>query len=177
MKVKNDLTQKYSKPTIIIHWVSAILILILFPLGKYVEDLQPIDKLTPLKIHAILGIVVLILTLLRTYYFFKNPRPDHIKTGSKFNDKLAVWIHYSFYYLLFIITISGILAMIIIGYGNAIKANDISLIKPHENSLLIKTHGLMATIMMILFVLHVIGVVKHLIMTKENTLKRITFMK
>ena len=177
MNAKNDMTVKYSKGTIIIHWITALLILILFPLGKYIGGLESEDKLSPLGIHAALGIIVFVLTIIRAYFYFKHPRPPHLKTGYKFNDKLIVWIDNSFYYLIFLISILGILAMINIGYGNAIRTGDISLIKPHDESLLVEGHNLLATILMILFVLHVIGVIKHYILTKENTLRRITYLK
>ena len=169
----NDLTKKFSKGTIIIHWLTAILIISLFPLGKYMEGLNPSEKMGLIKIHAVLGIVVFVLTIIRSYLFFKSPRPKDLKTGSKFNDKLAVWIHNAFYFLLFGIAISGIATMILGGYGEALSQRNSDLIKSHEEIAPLKGHGVMALVMMILLVLHVIGVLKHYILTKENTLKRI----
>lgn len=169
----NDLTNKFSKGTIIIHWLTALLILTLFPLGKYMEGLEPSEKMGLIKIHAVLGIIVFVLTLIRSYLFFKSPRPDDLKTGSKFNDKLAVWIHNAFYFLLFGIAVSGIAVMAFGGYGDAISQGSSELIKPHEEIPPLKPHGILAFIMMVLLVLHVVGVIKHFILTKENTLKRI----
>ena len=177
MSTKNDLSLKYSKGTIYIHWISVILILILFPLGKYIAGLEYEDKLFPLRVHAILGIFLFVLTIVRVYFYFNYPKPPHIKTGSNFNDKLIVWIENSFYYLIFLISLLGVLAMVLLGYGNAVLNNDASLIKPHKESIWVESHNILATILMILFVLHVIGVIKHYIKTKENTLKRITFLK
>ena len=45
----NDLSKKYSRGTIMIHWLTAILILTLFPLGKDMEGLEPIDKMGLIK--------------------------------------------------------------------------------------------------------------------------------
>lgn len=172
-EIKNDLTKKFSKGTIWIHWLTAILILTLFPIGKYMSGLEPADKMGLVKIHAILGIVVFILTIIRTYFFFKKPRPEDLKTGSKFNDKLAVWIHNIFYFLLFGLAISGLATMIIGGYGEALKTGNLELIKPHNEIESLAPHGLMATIMIIILVMHVLGFIKHFILNKENTLKRI----
>jgi len=171
--IKNDLTQKYSKGTIAIHWITAIIILSLFPLGKYMEDLPASEKMGLMKIHAILGIVVFILTIIRSYLFFKTKRPAVIKTGSALNDKLAVWIHNSFYFLLIFISITGMATMFLGGYGDALQSDNFELIKNREEILPLKGHGISAFIMMILLVLHVFGVAKHYISTKENTLKRI----
>lgn len=172
-KIKNDLTKKYSKGTIVIHWITALLILTLFPLGKYMEGLHPEEKMGLIKIHAILGIIVLILTVVRSFLFFKRKRPADLKTGSKFNDKLAIWIHNIFYFILFAIAFSGISTMILGGYGEALQSNNFRLIKDRADIAPLKPHGIMALIMMLLLVMHVIGVIKHYIFTKENTLKRI----
>ncbi len=171
--IKNDLSKKFSKGTIAMHWITAILILILFPLGKYMEDLSVSEKMGLIKVHAILGIVVFILTIIRSYLFFKAPRPKDIKTGSKLNDKLAVWIHNLFYFLLFGLSLSGIATMILGGYGEALQSGNYELIKSHSEIPPLKGHSVLALIMMILLFLHVIGVIKHYVLTKENTLKRI----
>ena len=170
---QNDLTKKFSKRTRITHGLTAILILALFPMGKYMEGLEVSEKMGLIKIHAILGVLVLIFTIIRTVSFFKDERPADLKTGSKFNDKLAIWIHNIFYFLLFGIAISGLATMIIGGYGEAIKTGNIDLIKSENEIPPLKAHGIMATIMMILLVMHVVGFIKHLIIKKENTLKRI----
>ena len=71
MKTTNDLNQKYSTATIAIHWISSILILILFPLGKYTTGIQGEENLSLIQTHALLGLAVLILTLIRTWLFSK----------------------------------------------------------------------------------------------------------
>ena len=170
----NDLTKKYSKATIIIHWLSALLIIALFPLGKYMSGLEPEAKMGLIKIHAISGMLVLILTLVRTFVFFKHKRPEDIKTGSKFNDKLSIWIHNIFYFIIIGICVSGVATMILGGYGNALTANDSTLIMESSEIGPLKPHGLMALIMMLLLVMHIVGVIKHYVIKKENTLKRIS---
>lgn len=171
--MKNDLTKKFSKTTRVTHGLTAFLILALFPLGKYMEGLEVFEKMGLIKIHAILGIIVFVLTIFRTFSFFKAERPADIKTGSKFNDKLAVWIHNIFYFLLFGIAVSGIGTMILGGYGEALKTGDFEMIKNSSEIPPLKFHGIMAAIMMILLVMHIVGFLKHLLVKKESTLKRI----
>lgn len=173
--IQNDLTQKYSKRAIIIHWLTALLIFLLFPLGKFMSSMETAEKMGLIKIHVVLGIIVLILTIIRSWMFFKAPRPADLKTGSKFNDQLASWIHNAFYFLLFGIAFSGIATMIVGGYGDAISSENYELILNRSEIPPIKGHGIMAMILMVLFGMHVIGVAKHYILTKENTLKRIFF--
>lgn len=172
-KIQNNLNQKYSKGTIVIHWITALLIIALFPLGKYMSGLEPSEKMGLLKIHAILGVVVFILTLLRSYFFFKSERPDDLKTGSKFNDRLAIWIHNIFYFLLIGISLAGFAVMFLGGYIDALKTGNPDHLLSKEDLIPLKAHGLLATTMIVLLILHVFGVIKHYLLTKENTLKRI----
>lgn len=171
--MKNNLTKKFSKTTRVTHGITALLILMLFPMGKYMEGLEISEKMGLVKMHAVLGTLVLILTIIRTVSFFKHERPADLKTGSKFNDKLAVWIHNIFYFLLFGIAISGLATLILGNYGEALITGTIDMIKSHSEIPPLKPHGIMATIMMILLIMHVVGFIKHLIFKKENTLKRI----
>ncbi|WP_394747694.1 cytochrome b [Spongiimicrobium salis] len=170
---KNDLTKKFGSGTIITHWLTALLILILFPMGKYMADIAPNEKMGLLKIHAVLGILVFLMTIIRSWLFFKAPRPEDLKTGSRFNDILAVWIHHAFYFLLFGISISGIGAMILGGYGEALITDNPDLILNKDDVMPLQGHNIMSIIMMVLLVMHVIGVIKHYIITKENTIRRI----
>ena len=171
--MQNDLTKKFSITTRITHGLTALLILALFPLGKYMEGIEISEKMDLVKAHQILGILVFVLTIIRTVSFFKSERPADLKTGSKLNDNLAVWIHNIFYFLLFGVAISGLATMILGGYAEALKSGNIDLILSPMEIPSLKPHGIMATLMMILLALHVVGFIKHLVVKKENTLKRI----
>lgn len=176
LEVKNDLTQKYSKGVIAIHWITALLILILFPLGKYMAGLESAEKLWLIKIHGLLGILIFILTIVRSVLFFTTKRPKHLSTGSKFNDILAIGIQRTFYVLLLIIGISGIATLILGGYVNATTASPMSpeLILPRSEIIPLKIHNILAVIMIILIVMHIIGVVRFNIKNKVNVIKRIS---
>jgi len=169
----NDLNKKYSRGTRIVHWCTATLVLILFPLGKFMDGLAPADKMDLIQAHSAMGTVVLLLTLFRVYFFFKNERPERVNTGSKINNKLVIWIHNSFYFVLLGLALSGIGVMVVGGYGDALMNGSPELMKPHGQIPPLKAHGLFATIIMILLVFHVVGVMKHFILRRENMFKRI----
>ena len=59
--VKNDLNDKYSKGIIIIHWLSALLIISIFILGLSMDGLNVNNKIELLKPHAVLGLLLFIL--------------------------------------------------------------------------------------------------------------------
>jgi len=77
--IQNDLTKKFNKGTIAIHWLSALLVLALFPLGKYMSGISPSEKMGVIKIHAMLGIIIFLLTIVRSWLFFKSTSPRQFK--------------------------------------------------------------------------------------------------
>lgn len=88
--VKNNLSDKYSKGTIIIHWLSFLLIIALIPMGFIMEEMeQETAKLNLLRLHMIVGIIVFVLTLVCIWFFFRQKRPAKLETGNALHDKLT----------------------------------------------------------------------------------------
>ncbi|MEO9850644.1 MAG: cytochrome b/b6 domain-containing protein [Reichenbachiella sp.] len=173
---KNDLSQKYSQAVIAIHWISVILILVLFPLGKYMSGLDPEEKLWLIIIHGILGVLIFILTIIRSVLFFTTKRPEHLSTGSKFNDLIAITVQRSFYVLLLIIGVSGLASLLSGGYIKATTATPMlpELIRPRSEIVPLKIHNTLSVLMMFLAAMHIAGVVRFNIKHKTNVIKRIT---
>jgi cytochrome b561 len=176
MKKSNTSPQKYNRTVIVIHWVSVFLILILFPLGKYMAGLEAEEKGWLIKLHGILGILIFTLTMVRSVLFFTKQRPTHLNTGSKFNDLLAIGVQRSFYILLLVIGVSGIVTLVVGGYGEMIMSSPElpELILPRSEITSLKIHNILAVIMMILIVVHVVGVIRFNLKNKLNVLKRIS---
>lgn len=168
--IKNDLTQKFGRGIIWVHWLTVLLILIIVLSSLKIGGFEFVEKSTMTKIHILFGSLVFIFTITRSFLLFKSKQPDSLKTGSKFVDKLAVWNHYLFYVLLFAISATGIVIMFTGHYLEFLSSGNIDDIVKTSS---LKYHVLMAFLVILLLIMHVIGVVKHYIFTKENTLKRI----
>lgn len=165
---------KYNKESIFIHWLTAGLILVLFPLGNELEDADPSIRIALIAIHIVLGIVVLILSLFRSWQVMNRPQPAPLDTGSAINNALVKWVHRAFYFLLFAISISGIITVVAGQYHKAISKNDTSIISSTPGFPILEYHDMFSKILMLLLVMHVVGVIKHYLIKKENPLKRIT---
>ena len=63
--------------------------------------------------------------------------------------------------------------MILGSYGEAIKNDNAELIKSHSEIPSFESHEILSGIIVLFFIIHVVGVIKHYVVTKENTLKRI----
>ena len=172
-KVQNDLSVKYSLATRVTHWLTALGIFALIPLGIKMHEMEvSTDKLALYKTHNIIGFIILLLTLYRVYLYFKHERPPHLKTGSKWNDRLIVWIHNTFYFVILLMTFSGLATNISTGIFDAIKSNDISQFPAVINAIPAQMHEILYIILGLLILMHIGGFFKHWILKKENTFKR-----
>jgi len=173
--IKNNLSEKYSKGTIIIHWLSFVLILALVPIGVIMSNMEnDATKLILLRVHIIAGVIVFILTLFRVWFFFKHKRPSKLRTGSWLHDKLIIWLENSFYFILILLSTSGLTTVVFGNFAEAIQNNDASLLSQTVEVPPLMAHKALAIILIILLIGHIGGVINHYIKTKENTLKRIT---
>lgn len=172
--IKNNLSEKYSKGTIIIHWVSFLLIVLLIPTGFLMGNMEAgIAKLNLLRVHMFVGILVFVLTLLRVWFFFRHKRPSRLETGSSLHNKLVVWIENSFYYILILLCITGIATVAMGNLGVAVQNADASLLPETLDVPPLGAHKALAILLIVLLIGHVGGVINHYLKNKENTLKRI----
>ncbi|WP_419870576.1 cytochrome b [Chryseobacterium sp. CT-SW4] len=167
----NNLSVKYRKETIIIHWVSAVLLITLFILGKYMEGLPSTEKLGLLKVHIILGTLVFTLTIIRGIFLFIHRTPK-LDTGYRWNNLLITLIHYGFYVVILGISVTGIMLSYKGGFLEAVFQNDSGFIT-HKSGGMLKAHAVLSGFMILLLILHILGIIKHIILTKENAFKRI----
>ncbi|KXK15914.1 MAG: cytochrome b561 [Chloroflexi bacterium OLB14] len=173
--VKNNLSDKYSKGTIIIHWLSFLLIIALIPTGIIMADMEAgTAKLNLLQLHVLVGIIVFVLTLVRVWFFFRHKRPSKLETGNALHNKLVVWIENSFYYILILLCITGIATIVMGNIGEALQSADASLLPENLDIPPRYAHKVSAILLIILLLGHIGGVINHYIKNKENTIKRIT---
>ena len=111
-----DSPARYSRPAIIAHWASALLIALAFVFGLTV-DLWPRDQRAPwVNLHALIGIAIVALLAFRLIWRFVQPGPGPV------NDKpleiLATKIgHGALYALSLAGAITGVRALFLRGRG------------------------------------------------------------
>ncbi len=101
---------RYSRPMIWLHWVTAVLLLVLFVAGLAAVR---VDFGSPLKqplfqLHAVAGYVVLVLTLVRLYYKFRTPQPAPPAGMSGLRLLAYKVVHALLYVGIFLMALSGI---------------------------------------------------------------------
>ena len=174
MRLTNSLTE-YGSISKIFHWLSAAVLIIQIPLGFYLVDLDFNEKrLTIENIHVLLGLSIFYLTVLRLIYKLFNPTPplsNSIFPGQRLIAKLN---HVFLYITIIMVTISGALKKLfngeildVIFFSLEIKDNfDLA-------QLFYDIHIIANYTLISLISLHILAVITHKVLFRENLLKKI----
>jgi cytochrome b561 len=174
MHVKNTLTE-YGLISKLLHWLSAILLLVQIPLGFYLVDLDfGQERLNLENIHVLIGLSIFYLVILRLLNKIINPTPKldpSIFKGQKF---LANLNHILLYVTILSITISGILKKLFNGETLIIIFKKITIQDNFELAeLFYEIHIFSNYLIIILITIHIIAVIIHKFFFNDNLLKKI----
>ena len=174
MRLTNSLTE-YGSISKIFHWLSAAVLIFQIPLGFYLVDLDFNEKrLTIESIHVLLGLSIFYITIFRLIYKLFNPTPplsNSIFPGQRLIAKLN---HVFLYITIIMVTISGALKKLFNGevldvffFSFEIKDNfDLA-------ELFYDVHIVANYTLISLISLHILAVITHKVLFRENLLKKI----
>lgn len=103
--------QSWGYPAIIFHWLSALAILVLFPLGLWMTGLTYYDpwyKLAP-DLHKSIGITLFSVFVARLAWRFWDPAPGPVPGHKRWEHKTAHATHLVLYIFVFAVMLSGYL--------------------------------------------------------------------
>jgi cytochrome b561 len=170
----NSITE-YGSISKIFHWLSAAVLIFQIPLGFYLVDLDFNEKrLTIESIHVLLGLSIFYITIFRLIYKLFNPTPplsNSIFPGQRLIAKLN---HVFLYITIIMVTISGALKKLfngeildVIFFSLEIKDNfDLA-------ELFYDIHIVANYTLISLISLHILAVITHKVLFRENLLKKI----
>ena len=174
MRLTNSLTE-YGSISKIFHWLSAAVLIFQIPLGFYLVDLDFNEKrLTIESIHVVLGLGIFYITIFRLIFKLFNPTPplsNNIFPGQRLIAKLN---HVFLYITIIMVTISGALKKLfngeildVIFFSLEIKDNfDLA-------QLFYDIHIIANYTLISLISLHILAVITHKVLFRENLLKKI----
>jgi cytochrome b561 len=167
MTLRNS-EHRYGRAAQAFHWLSALLILVMWPLGIVMTRIADDAAARLYPVHVGLGIVVLILTILRLIWLFVDKRPATPDDIPEWRRRAFVWNHRLLYIGLLILTISGISMLLTSGLGlspAAVTPEAIVDSRPQQS------HALLSKLFIALLIMHLGGVLSYQF-TKGNTLAR-----
>lgn len=98
---------RYNTVAIILHWLSAMLILCMIPYGFFMEDLPEAMRGDAIGLHKAIGITVLGLSLFRLVWRLLNPPPALPVGVAGWERSAAKLLHLVFYVLIIGMPLTG----------------------------------------------------------------------
>lgn len=167
---------EYGRVAVLLHWISALLIVGLMISGGRAEDAaSDQDKISILALHAPLGLSILLLTLARiAWWVFADKQPAVIANAPAWQTLSAKAVHGLFYLVILGMVASGIATLRLSGAGEIIFFSNAALPDFADFAPRIP-HGIGAKLIIILFVAHAGAALYHHFVKRDGTLGRMWF--
>lgn len=170
--------KQYSTRLAAIHWLTLILFIAAFYLGHELDETEAAAaKMSLYPWHFILGDLVLILTLIRTYFLRKDGKPAPIEGGKPIANKVATGLHHLLYVLLIALPVSGMIMINTTGVIAALQARDASKLPDLEKFAIHEVHAAIVAIIMLTIALHVAAALYHQFILKDNLIRRMAMKR
>ncbi len=193
-------TQKYSKPAIILHGLTGLLILIMFALGWYMAELpkdaaktaaldlfdlgvytmQFAEAITPrtfyFNLHKSIGITLLLLIFGRLYVRLSHPVPAFPASLKPWEVSVAELVHKSMYVMMVAVPVAGVIMAINSKYG--ISWFGLPLVAGLDNKEMRETfkevHEILGAVFITMIVMHIVAAIKHKVIDKDEIMSRMS---
>ncbi|MFZ6760389.1 cytochrome b [Undibacterium sp. Ji50W] len=164
----------YDKRTIILHWLSALLVMVLWIAGQTIDFFPTgTPRITVRSLHISFGVLLTVTLFARILWRrsggSKLPPADAGALG-----KLAIGVHYLLYALMLAVVVIGIAAVWIRG-DNLFNLFTVPAFDPANKALrhnVVELHGLLANILLGLAAFHAAAALWHSLVKKDGVLRR-----
>ncbi|CAN4276262.1 CybB Cytochrome B561 [Methylophilaceae bacterium] len=190
----------YTKTAIVLHWLIAIFIALMFVLGWYMAELpkeapkqmaydlfdlgiytwQVSEEVSPrtfyFNLHKSLGLTVLALIVFRILWRITHTPPAALSSYKAIEKKVAKATHHSLYLLMLAVPVTGLTMAINSKYG--VKWFGIDVIAGLDNKPLRDffecTHEFVGIVLLVFIGIHLLGALKHKFIDKDDTMSRMS---
>ena len=176
MKKNRDVTS-YSKGTMVLHWLIALIVLSMLSLSFFLDDLPKASKPLAYMLHKSFGLTILALMIVRIFWIIRTGKPELPKSIPRWEVILSKAVQHSMYVFLIAMPICGWMASVFGGrvpvYFGLFKLPIPGLSLDKDLSEFFnQCHEVIAWILITLITLHIAGALKHYLIDKDNVLSR-----
>jgi cytochrome b561 len=178
-----DTRSQLSHATVVLHWLVALAVIAMLALGIYMAETET-RSLYPL--HKSFGVLVFLLVIVRVAWRMKNGWLEPVGDYPRRERVLAKAVHYLLLIGTVLMPLSGFLMSALGGTGVAVFGLELVARNPDpanparvlahnaEAAAFFRgMHGAVAFILIVAIGLHIAGSLKHHLVDKDGTLKRI----
>jgi cytochrome b561 len=185
-RVSQTVSQRYSLPAIVIHWIVAALVLTNIALALSVDSLPESWQRPDIDLHKSFGITVLGLAVLRLLWRLSH-KPPPLPPYAPWERLAAHAAHWTLYALIFLMPISGwlhdsafkdaakhplVLYGVIPWFRIGLVQNQDPATKEYLHGLFGQIHTSLAYVIYAMVAVHVAGALKHQFLDKQPELQR-----
>lgn len=191
---------RYTKTAVVLHWLIAIFLVVMFVLGWFMADLpkegpkqsaydlldlgiytwQLAEEVTPrtfyFNLHKSLGITIFALIAIRILWRITHKPPALLTSYKAIERKVATGTHHLLYLLMVAVPLTGLIMAIYSKYG--VKWFGLDLFKGLDNKAVretfVEAHEVIGIILLVTVALHVAAALKHKFIDKDETMKRMS---
>ncbi len=176
----------FTTKTKVFHWLTALMIITIVPLGVIAgrlpieTDAQIATKTLLFSIHKSLGVAVFLVALARIAYALTQRKPAPLHPERRVETLLAEVVHWLLYISLVLVPLTGwihhsaaaVAAPIWIPFAQSLPFVPVN---PTVSDFFGGLHWLWSKVMVASILLHVAGALKHHVIDKDATLRRMWF--
>ncbi|WP_047535051.1 cytochrome b [Methylotenera sp. N17] len=195
-----NVSNRYTKTAVVLHWLIAIAIFAMFALGWYMSELpkegpkqmgfdlfdlgiytwQLSEEVTLrtfyFNLHKSVGVTILALVIFRLLWRITHKPPALLSSYSAFERKLATGAHHLLYLLMVVLPVSGLLMTLYSKYG--LKWFGLEFLPGLDNKglrdVFKESHEIIGIVILVVIAIHILGALKHKFIDKDTTLQRMT---
>ena len=173
---------RYTRFAVAMHWIVAAVVLVQYPLGWLMQEIPkepPGQRAGVFNLHKSIGLTILALMILRLGWRLAH-RPPGFPPMAAWQARVAKLTHFVLYAALIGLPLAGYLGSVFSGYP--VKYFGIVLPSwaaknPHLKDVMSSVHLTLAWVLIAAFALHIAGVVKHLLVDRDDLMSRMTWSR
>jgi len=169
-------SDRYSSVAITIHWLTAILIVVLLGTGFNAADsADAATKVQFLRVHIPVATVVFLLTVFRVFWWVaRDKKPNSVPGLPRWQEFLASNVHFLLYLIIFVMVGSGIGMMVLSGAGPAVFGGEGTL--PDFRDYTPRApHGIGANLLVLLLIAHIAAALYHQFIRRDGLISRMWY--
>jgi len=173
---------RYTNGAIILHWLIAVLIALNFAAAWVAEDMPKAEAMQIMGNHKAIGMTILMLTVVRILWRVTHKPPPFAPTITPLEARVAHVLFALFYFLMIAVPLMGWALHSAFSGGKPIGVFGLFSypglpMAPDKvaGETFVEVHGALATALLGLFGLHLLGALKHHFINRDGELRRMWF--
>ncbi len=170
-------SDSYGSIAVTIHWVTALLIVILIGTGLRAAGSEDVAaKAAILRIHVPVAVVVLLLTCARIIWWWRaDSKPEPVADSPAWQERAARAVHLLFYVVILGMVASGIGMMVASNAGPILFGGETAALPDFGRYPARAPHGIGARLLIVLIGLHAAAAIYHQYVRRDGLLRRMWF--